>query len=80
MPLPLEVVEAPFRSLEQPVLETVRAVTVRPDTVALVVVPEITAASCWQELLHSERELYLGWLLCFEPRVVLSTVPLRRRL
>ena len=76
MPLPLEVVEAPFRSLEQPVLETVRAITSSPNKIALVVVPGILAGSWWQDLLHNERALYLGWLL----RVVLSTVPLRRRL
>ena len=80
MPLPLEVVEAPFRSLEQPVLETVRAVTSSPNKIALVVVPGILAGSWWQDLLHNERALYLDWLLRFEPRVVLSTVPLRRRL
>jgi len=55
-------------------------VTSRPDTVAVVVVPAIIAGSWWQDLLHNERALYLGWLLRFEPRVVLSTVPLRRRL
>jgi hypothetical protein len=80
IPLPLEVVEAPFRSLEQPVLETVRAVTSSPNKIALVVVPEILAGSWWQDLLHNERALYLGWLLRFEPRVVVSTVPLRRPL
>lgn len=80
MPVPLEVVEAPFRSLEQPVLDTVRAVTARPDTMAAVVVPELATGSPWRDLLHNERSLYLEWLLRFEPRVVLTTVPLRRRL
>jgi|Tabmets5t2r1_1033131.scaffolds.fasta_scaffold00415_8 amino acid transporter len=80
MPLQLEIVEAPFRSLEQPVLETVRAVTADPDRVAAVVVPAIASGRWWQDLLYNDRTLYLAWLLRLEPRVVLSTVPLRRRL
>lgn len=78
LPVPLEVVDAPFRSLEDPVLETVRDVTARPNTIAAVVVPELATGSWWRDLLHNERSLYLGWLLRFEPGVVLSTVPLRR--
>jgi hypothetical protein len=74
MPLPLEVVDAPFRSLKQPVLDTVRAVTARPDTVAVVLVPGIIAGSWWQDLLHNEHALYLGWLLRFKPWLVVSPV------
>jgi hypothetical protein len=62
------------------VLDTVRTLTAPPDTVAVVVVPGIIAGSWWQDLLRNERALYLGWLLRFEPRVVVSTLPLRRRL
>jgi amino acid transporter len=80
MPIPLEIVDAPFRSLEQPVLESVRGLTARPDTIALVVLPQIVADHWWQDLLHNEHTLYLEWLLRFEPRVVVSGVPLRRRL
>jgi hypothetical protein len=80
MPLPLEVVHAPFRSLEAPVLETVRAITARPGTIAAVVVLEIAGGSWWRDGLHNERSLYLEWLLRLEPRVVLSAAPLHRRL
>jgi amino acid transporter len=80
MPVPLEVVDAPFRTLEQPVLETVRAVTARPNTGAAVIVPELASGARWRDLLHNERALYLAWLLRFEPRVVITGVPLRRRL
>jgi hypothetical protein len=75
---PLEIVDAPFRSLERPVLETVRAATARPGTIVAVVVPELATGRWWQDLLHNERSLYLGWLPRSEPRVVLSGVPLRR--
>jgi hypothetical protein len=46
MPVPLDVVDAPFRSLEQPLLETVRDVTGRPNTVAAVIVPDL-ASGVW---------------------------------
>jgi hypothetical protein len=75
MPLPLEIVEPPFRSLEQPVLETVGAVTARPDRL---VGP--ASDGLWKDLLHNERSLYLGWLLRFEPRVVMCSVPPSRRI
>jgi hypothetical protein len=80
MPVPLDVVDAPFRSLEQPVLETVREVTARPNTVAAVIVPDLASEVWWRDLLYNERALYLAWLLRFEPRVVITSVPLRRRL
>ena len=80
MPLPLDVVQAPYRSLEEPVLKTVRAVTASPDKVAAVVVPAVGGGRWWHDLLHNDRAIYLEWLLAFEPRVVLSGVALRRRI
>lgn len=80
LPVPLEVVDAPFRSLEQPVLDEVRGITTDPNALAAVVIPELAAPRWWQDLLHNERSLYLQWLLLFEPRVVLSRVPYPIRL
>lgn len=80
MPVPLEVIDAPFRSLEAPVLETVRSITATPGMMAAVVVPELASGSWWQDLLPNEWVLYLEWLLRFEPRVLLSPVPLHRSL
>jgi len=79
-PVALEIVDAPFRSLEGPVLNTVRGVTSRPGSLAVVVLPELATDSWWRDALHNERAVYLTWLLLFEPRVVVAAVPLHRRL
>jgi hypothetical protein len=62
------------------VLDTVRGVTSRPGTLAVVVLPELATDSWWRDALHNERAVYLTWLLMFEPRVVVAAVPLHRRL
>ena len=41
LPIPLDIVEAPFRDLTEPILEEVRRFTSRPDTVVNVVIPEL---------------------------------------
>jgi len=75
LPLPLEVVECPFREVGDPLLDHLRAVTRHQDGIAAVVVPELISAGRVRSLLHNGEALYLKWLLLFEPRVTLSSVP-----
>lgn len=77
LPLPLEVVDCPFREVGDPLLDHVRAVTRHGDGVAAVIVPELFYGGRLRSLLHSHEALYLKWLLLFEPRVTLSSVPYR---
>ena len=79
IPVQLDIVEAPFRDLAPPILEEVRAVTRKPGSVATVVIPEFVVRSWWQHALHNQRALFIKRLLLFEPRVVLSSVPLQIR-
>ena len=72
--LPLEIVEAPYRDLGDPLLAHVRRLTEDGETLALVVMPEIVLPG-WRRLLHNERALYVKRLLLFEPNVVLTSVP-----
>jgi hypothetical protein len=72
--LPLEVDEAPYRDLRQPLLRHLRALTDDGDTTVLVLMPEIVVRG-WRRLLHNQRALYLKRLLLFEPNVVLVSVP-----
>jgi len=74
-PLELEVVEAPLRELDTPVLDLVRGVTRDPGALAVVVMPELATPRWWQDLLYNERSLHLRWILLFEPRVVVCAVP-----
>ncbi len=76
MPLPLEIEEAQFRDLGDPLLRYLRRITVDPDAVAVVIIPELIFAGPGR-LLHNQRALYIKRLLLFEPRVILASVPYR---
>jgi amino acid transporter len=72
--LPLDVFEAPYRDLADPLRHYLRGLTADPGTVVLVVLPELVVHG-WARLLHNQRALYIKRLLLFEPRVVLASVP-----
>ena len=76
MPIPLDVEEAQFRDLGDPLLRYLRGITADPDAVAVVVMPELVFSGP-QRLLHNQRALYIKRLLLFEPRVILTSVPYR---
>jgi amino acid transporter len=74
--VPLEVEEAPFRDIGEPLLRHLRGITEDPDAVAVVIMPELIFSGP-QRLLHNQRALYIKRLLLFEPRVILTSVPYR---
>ena len=76
IPADLEIDEAPFRDIGEPLLRHLRAITADPDAVAVVVMPELVFRG-WRRLLHNQRAIYVKRLLLFEPRVILVTVPYR---
>jgi hypothetical protein len=76
MPVPLEIEEAPFRDLGDPLLSYVRGITADPDAVAVVIMPEFVFSGLSRSL-HNQRALYIKRMLLFEPRVILSSVPYR---
>jgi amino acid transporter len=71
---PLDVVEAPFRDLGEPLLAYLRKLTDDGTTVVNVIMPELVVRG-WRQLLHNQRALYVKRRLLFEPRVILSSVP-----
>jgi amino acid transporter len=75
---PLEVIEAPYRDLGDPLLRYLRGITAEPGTVVSVVMPELVVHG-WRRLLHNQRALYVKRLLLFEPNVILSSVPYQLR-
>jgi len=77
IPVQLDILEAPFRDLRTPILDEVRRVTSREDSIAAVVLPELLISKRRHLLLHNQRALFIKHLLLFEPRVVLSSVPTR---
>ena len=76
IPCELEIQEAPFRDIGDPLLRYLNAITADPDAVAVVVMPELVFRG-WRRLLHNQRALYIKRLLLFEPRVILAAVPYR---
>jgi hypothetical protein len=76
LPVPLEIEEAPFRDIGDPLLAHVREITADPGSVAVVVMPELVFSGLSRSL-HNQRALYIKRLLLFEPRVILTSVPYR---
>ena len=76
MPIPLEVAQAPFRDIGDPLTAYLQEITADPETVAVVVMPELVFGGM-SRALHNQRALYIKRLLLFEPRVILASVPYR---
>jgi amino acid transporter len=76
MGIELEIEEAHFRDLSDPLLRYLRRLTADPDSAAVVVMPELVFSGP-QRLLHNQRAVYIKRLLLFEPRVILTGVPYR---
>ena len=77
VPMQLDIVEAPFRELDAPIMAEIHAITDSPDSLAVVVVAEFRVRKWRHQLLHNQRALFIKRLLLFEPRVVLTSVPYR---
>ena len=54
-----------------------RGITRHRDGIAALIVPEPIVGGPLRSLVRNRTALYLSWLLLFEPRVVLSSVPYR---
>jgi len=76
MPIPLEIEEAPYRDIGDPLVRHLRAITADPEAVAVTILPEVIFSGA-SRMLHNQRALYIKRLLLFEPRVILSSVPYR---
>jgi hypothetical protein len=76
MRIPLDVEEAHYRDLGDPLLRYLRELTADQQTVAVVVMPELIFSGP-QRLMHNQRALYIKRRLLFEPRVILTAVPYR---
>jgi hypothetical protein len=74
--VPLQIEEAPFRDIGDPLLGHLREITADPDAVAVAIMPELIFSGP-SRLLHNQRALYIKRLLLFEPRVILTSVPYR---
>jgi amino acid transporter len=76
IPVPLTVIESPFREITEPLLDHVRSIRRRsPRDVVCVFVPEYVVGHWWEALLHNQTALRLKARLLFQPGVMVTSVP-----
>ena len=74
--VPLVVLESPYRSLMEPLLEYIEQVDEeRPDDFVTILLPEFVPARWWHHLLHNQRALLIKAALLFKPHTVVTSVP-----
>ncbi|HEY0636979.1 MAG TPA: APC family permease, partial [Pseudonocardiaceae bacterium] len=80
IPVPLKVVESPYREITRPVLDYVRRVRKdSPRDVVTVFIPEYVLGHWWEQLLHNQSALRLKGRLLFTPGVMVTSVPWQLR-
>jgi amino acid transporter len=71
----LVVLQSPYRSLLEPLLEYVEQVRQDPEAYVTVVLPEFVPRHLWQHILHNQHALLIKGALLFKPNVVVTSVP-----
>lgn len=76
IPLPLTVLESPFREITRPVLDFVKDIRrSSPRELVVVFVPQYVVGHWWENLLHNQSALRLRTRLQFLPGVMITSVP-----
>ncbi|AZI57696.1 APC family permease [Nakamurella antarctica] len=76
LPVPLKVIDSPFREITKPILDYVRRVRKdSPRDVVAVFVPEYVVGHWWEQILHNQSALRLKGRLLFTPGVMVTSVP-----
>jgi hypothetical protein len=76
LPVPLKVVESPYREITKPVLDYVKRVrSNNPRDVVTVFIPEYVVGHWWEQILHNQSALRLKGRLLFQPGVMVTSVP-----
>ncbi|WP_106402047.1 APC family permease [Actinocorallia populi] len=76
LPVPLKVLDSPYREITRPVLDYVRNVRRKsPRDVVTVYIPEYVVGRWWEHVLHNQSALRLKGRLLFQPGVMVTSVP-----
>ncbi|WP_220182953.1 APC family permease [Sphaerisporangium album] len=76
IPVPLKILDSPYREITRPVLEYVKSLRRRsPRDVVTVFIPEYVVGHWWEHLLHNQSALRLKGRLLFQPGVMVTSVP-----
>ncbi|MEV6298831.1 APC family permease [Actinoplanes sp. NPDC051861] len=80
LPVPLTVVDSPYREITRPIIDFVKNVRrSSPRDVVTVFVPEYVVGRWWENLLHNQSALRIKGRLLFEPGVMVVSVPWQLR-
>ena len=78
--VPLVVLESPYRSLMEPLLDHVEEVIKEsPWDFVTLVLPEFVPKKWWHHLLHNQRALLIKGALLFKQNLVVTSVPFHLR-
>ncbi|MCW2831674.1 MAG: DNA-binding protein, partial [Aeromicrobium sp.] len=76
IPIPLKVVNSPYRELVRPVIRYVKELCKSgPRDIITVYIPEYVVGKWWEQLLHNQTALRLKGRLLFMPGVMVTSVP-----
>ncbi|MDQ1615156.1 MAG: hypothetical protein QOJ60_1095 [Actinomycetota bacterium] len=76
IPVPLKVLDSPFREVTDPVIDYVRGIRrSSPRDLVTVLIPEYVVGHWWEHLLHNQSALRLKGRLLFTPGVMVTSVP-----
>jgi amino acid transporter len=76
IPVPLTILESPYREITRPVVDYVKAIRRNgPRELVVVFVPQYVVGHWWENALHNQSALRLRARLQFQPGVMITTVP-----
>jgi len=76
IPVPLTVLDSPYREITRPVVDLVRDIRrSSPRELVVVFVPQYVVGHWWENLLHNQSALRLRSRLQFQPGVMITSVP-----
>ncbi|MGR7026569.1 APC family permease [Geodermatophilus sp. URMC 62] len=76
IPVPLTVLESPYREITRPVVDFVKTIRrTSPRELVIVFVPQYVVGHWWENVLHNQSALRLRARLQFQPGVMITTVP-----
>jgi amino acid transporter len=76
IPVPLKILDSPYREITRPVVEYVRHLRrASPRDVVTVYIPEYVVGHWWEQLLHNQSALRLKGRLLFTAGVMVTSVP-----
>jgi hypothetical protein len=80
IPIPLTVLDSPYREVIKPIIDYVRDMRRRsPRDVVTVYIPEYVVGRWWEQILHNQTALRLKGRLLFTPGVMVTSVPFQLR-